>query len=370
LNALLALAQSEAEISIAAEQLDADNWRLTCRNGLLDLRTGTLAAHDRAALCTKRVEADYRAQATCPTWLAFLDTIFAGDGELIAYLQRAVGYSLTGDTSEQCLFVLHGTGANGKSTFIETLTAILAEYGATTPTETLMVKHGDSIPSDVARLVGARFVAASESGDGRRLDEELVKRITGGDRMTARFMHRDWFQFTPVLKLWLAVNHEPTIRGTDHGIWRRIHLVPFAVTIPDERQDKGLKAKLLSERAGILAWAAQGCLTWQREGLRPPAKVVAATKAYRARMDNIGQFIGQMTVKTPTATTSARRLYGAYEAWCQESSEVLANQTRFGRYLGDHGFNKQRTMRGVEWIGIGLLAPVEEPAPDPDGLFA
>lgn len=371
LRAMLSLTQSEPEISIAAEQLDADNWRLNCRNGLVDLRAGALASHTQAALCTKRAEADYQPHAKCPTWLAFLRTIFAGDEELIAYLQRAVGYSLTGDTSEQCLFVLHGTGANGKSTFIETITSILADYGATTPTETLMVKHGDSIPSDVARLVGARFVAASESGDGRRLDEELVKRITGGDRMTARFMHRDWFQFTPVLKLWLAVNHEPQIRGTDHGIWRRIHLVPFAVTIPDEQQDKSLKTKLLAERAGILAWAIEGCLAWQRGGgLRPPEKVVAATKAYRARMDNIGQFLGEMTTKTPTAATSAKRLYGAYEAWCQESSETLANQTRFGRYLNDHGFIKRRTMRGIEWIGLGLLAPTEEMAPEPDGLFA
>lgn len=366
LRAMLALAESEPEVAIAAEQLDAKRWLLNCRNGMVDLRTGRLLPHDRAALCSKLANVCYDSAATCDTWDRFLDTVFAGDAELIAYVQRAVGYALTCEVSEQCVFVLHGTGANGKTTFIEALTRVLGDYAMTTPTETLMVKNGQTIPSDVARLVGARFVAASESGDGRRLDEELVKRISGGDRMSARFMHRDWFDFWPTFKLFLAVNHKPTIRGTDNGIWRRIQLWPFSVTI--SKPDKQLPKKLLAEASGILAWAVRGCLEWQRQGLNPPVTVLAATQEYRADMDVFGRFLDECCVRKPTAIAHARALKAAYDAWCEETGEYKQSQHRLGKYLDEQGFKKGRDGRGATiWIGFGIT--LSEPSEPSEGLF-
>lgn len=355
LRAMLAVAESEPGVALAPDELDAHHWLLNCRNGLVDLHTGHLLPHDRTYLCTKRAEVDYDEDAFCPSWEAFLARVFADDTDLIAYVQRAIGYTLTCETSEQCVFVLHGTGANGKSTLIDTLCRLLGDYGMTTPTDTLMVKQGQTIPSDVARLMGARLVAASEAGDGRRMDEELIKRISGGDRMAARFMHKDWFEFYPVFKLFLAVNHKPTIRGTDNGIWRRIRLIPFTVTIPDDQQDSDLPRKLASEAPGILAWAVRGCIAWQRQRLKTPASVAAATQSYRDEMDTIGRFISDCCVEQSNAQVSAKALYQAYEDWCNEQGEHQMSQTRFGLSLGERGFQKVKTPY-VVWRGVGLAS--------------
>ena len=361
LRAMLSLAESEQGVALAGNDLDRNGWLLNARNGTVDLRTGLLLAHEPTHLLTMRAEANYDASATCDAWDRFLDQTFAGDADLIGYVQRAVGYSLTQEMGEQCAFVMHGGGANGKSTFVDTMTRLLADYAMTTPTETLMVKSGSHIPSDVARLVGARFVAASEASDGRRLDEELVKRITGGDRMAARFMNHDWFEFYPVLKLWLAVNHKPTIRGTDLGIWRRIHLIPFAVTVPPDKQDRALVKKLLAEAPGILAWAVRGCLSWQKIGLKPPQVVLDATAAYRSEMDTIGRFLEECCTVAKGAQASAKMLYEAYKLWCGENGEREQTQNRLGATLGERGYLRERDSRGAKvWRGIGLNAePVQ-----------
>lgn len=355
LKAMLSLAESEPEVAITPERLDANPWLLNVLNGTVDLKTGELLHHDRAHLCSKIAPVEYDALAACPTWLAFLNRIFAGDTDLVSYVQRAVGYALTCEISEQCVFVLHGSGANGKSTFLDTLTRLLGDYGMTTPADTLMWKQNSGIPSDVARLMGARFVSASESADGRRLDEEFVKRISGGDKISARFMHHDWFEFWPVLKLFLAANHKPNIRGTDNGIWRRIQLWPFDVTIPKEEQDRHLAKKLQAEAPGILAWAVRGCLIWQQDGLNPPAKVTGATAEYRSEMDTLGRFIEESCVLRPNAQASAKSLYERYQRWCDENGEKDQGQHRFGRYLGDHGMKRERVRSGIMWAGIGLV---------------
>jgi putative DNA primase/helicase len=228
---MVKLAASELDFQVQPSRLDADPWLLNVANGTLDLRTGKLRSHRRSDLITRLAPVRWNPAADCPRWKAFLDEIFDEDVALIEYVQRAAGYSLTGDTSERVLLILHGEGANGKTTFLETLTAALADYAACTPTETLLAKRPDAIPNDVARLKGARFVTASEAGEGVQLAEARVKELTGRDRVPARFLHREWFEFCPEFKLWLATNHKPVIRGTDKAIWDRIRLVPFTVRI-------------------------------------------------------------------------------------------------------------------------------------------
>jgi putative DNA primase/helicase len=301
----------------------------------------------------------YEAAATCPTWEAFLDRVMGGNPDLTTYVQKLLGYALTGDAREQCFFIFHGTGANGKSTLTTAVANAVGGYAMHTPTETLLVKRGDTIPNDVARLHGARLVTAAEAECNRQLAEALVKQLTGGDKMSARFLHGEWFDFAPTFKLLLSVNHKPVIRGTDHAIWRRIHLVPFDVTIPEQERDKTLPAKLESERAGILRWMVEGCLKWQAEGLEPPEAVREATADYREEMDTVGSFLEECCIRDPDAKTAAARLYTQYEAWCQTQSEPKMSKPDFGARLAEKGFTPGRTGRvGRYWRGLALAAPV------------
>ena len=365
IEAMISLARSEPGIAITPEQLDADPWALSTLNGTLDLRTGELREHRREDHITKLTPVEYDPDAAAPTWAAFLERILPSE-ELRAFVQRAVGYSATGDTSEQCMIINHGGGANGKSTFQEAIAAALGDYAMRAPTEMLLAKRTSGIPNDVARLKGARFVAASETEEGRRLAESLVKDLTGQDTITARFMRAEWFDFEPTHKLWLSTNHKPEIRGTDTAIWRRIRLVPWTVTIPPAQQDKKLAAKLRDELPGILAWIVQGCLEWQREGLRPPDEVRRATGRYRAEMDVLAAFIDEECVVSDHATATAKALYSAYKAWCDENGEKPETQRRFGGRLKERGFENGKITSGphkghIQWYGIGLIGGPEGP---------
>lgn len=350
LQAMVALAQHKCPVR--SGDLDSDPWLLNVANGVLDLRTGELHAHARERLCTKLAPINYDPGAVCPTWDAFLSRIMSGNSNLVAFLQRAVGYSLTGNTSEQCLFILHGTGANGKSTFLTTIGALLGDYAAQTPTDTLMVKRGESIPNDLARLVGTRFVTAVEAEEGRRLAESLVKQLTGGDKITARFMRAEWFEFTPRFKVWLGTNHRPAIRGTDHGIWRRIRLIPFTVTIPESERDPDLPEKLREELPGILAWAVRGCLEWQRSGLGVPDEVKRANDMYRAEQDVLAGFLDQCCVVAEGARAKVGDVWEAYVSWSGERISPKALSQR----LQERGFRSKKGRAGVRfWLGLGLL---------------
>jgi len=359
LRALVELAKSEPGIPIATGQLDADPWLLNVANGTLDLRTGTLREHRREDYLTRRLAVAYDPAATVPAWDAFLDRIMGGSPEMVAFLRRAVGYALTGSTRERALFILHGTGRNGKSTLLETLLALLGEYALRTPVETLLAKRDGAIPNDVARLKGARFVAAAETEEGRRLAEATVKELTGGDTVSARFMRGEWFDFRPECKLWLATNHKPTIRGTDRAIWDRIRLIPFAVRIPDAEQDQTLPERLRAELPGILAWAVAGCLAWQREGLSAPEAVTRATEDYRAEQDVLAAWLADCCAQTPAATATAAALYTSYARWCEESGERALPRRTFGQRLAERGFTQGRTPRARVWQGIGLAATSE-----------
>lgn len=358
--AMITRAEALPGVAVRAPDLDRDPWIINCVSGVLDLRTGALRDHDRCLLLTKLAPTAHDEQAGCPTWLAFLDRIMEGNTDLISFLQRAIGYSLTGITTERVMFILHGSGKNGKSTLLETIRAMLGDYAARTPTETLMVKRDGSIPNDVARLQGARFVSASESDDGRRLAEAIIKDITGGDTITARFMRAEWFEFRPQFKLWLATNHRPLVKGTDPAIWDRLRLVPFQVRIPESEQDPTLLSKLLSELPGVFAWAVRGCLDWQRSGLAAPREVLAATSSYRQDMDVLAAFIEDCCVRGNEKFVSARALYAAYSKWCSDGGERPETQTRFGMRLSERGLNKARFNSGVRWYGLGLTSEYEQ----------
>jgi putative DNA primase/helicase len=355
IRAMLELAKSEVPVS--PDELDADPWLLNAPNGTIDLRSGELRPHRREDLLTKMSGAEYDPDAPAPSWAAFLERVLPGE-ELRGFVRRASGYSATGDTSEQCMFINHGPGANGKSTFQEALAAALGDYAMRTPTETLLAKRAGGVPNDVARLKGARFVAASETEEGRRLAESLVKDLTGQDTISARFMRAEWFDFKPTHKLWLSTNHKPEIRGTDVAIWRRIRLIPWAVTIPPAKQDRKLAEKLRDELPGVLAWAVGGCLEWRREGLRPPDDVRRATAAYRAEMDILGAFLGECCALDTESSVAAKDLYSAYKLWCDENGEKPETQRRFGSRLTERGdFERYRGGKsgGHRWRGVELL---------------
>jgi putative DNA primase/helicase len=350
----LELARSEDGIAVMPDQFDADPMLLNVANGIIDLRSGEFREHDRGHLATKLAPVEYEPRATAPRWQAFLERVLP-DAEVRAFVQRYLGYSLSGSTQEQTFAILHGGGANGKSTLLEVIRALLGDYGQQAPAETFL-DHRDSIPNDVARLRGARFVAATELAEGRRLNEALVKRMSGGDAMVARFMRGEWFEFTMQGKVWLASNHLPTIRGTDEAIWRRIRLVEFGVTIPAEERDLHLAEKLRRELPGILNWAIEGCLAWQAEGLGNPDAVADATAGYRNEMDVLGGFLADACVTTENAKAKASQLYDAYNRWAATNGERHPlTQQAFGRRLTERGFEQTRGTGGARWwTGIGI----------------
>lgn len=355
IRAALSLAQSEVPIQPDELDSDATDWLLNCQNGTLDLRTGEVLKHTPAHFITKIARAPYNPTAECPTWLKFVRDIMGGNQQLVTFLQRAVGYSLTGSIREQVLFLPFGNGQNGKSTMLDTLAWTFGDYATQAAPSTFMMKKSEAVPNDVARLKGARFVSAVETEDGQRMAESLVKQITGGDIVTARFMRAEFFEFKPSLKLWLATNHKPVIRGTDTAIWRRIRLIPFEVRITNP--DKDLPEKLKAEAAGILAWAVQGCLDWQRDGLTCPLEVQAATDAYRNEMDVVSAFLDERCIFAPHAVQVASKvLYAAYEAWCNESGERAISKRKFNDRIREKDVDEFRgTGNQPFWLGVGLL---------------
>lgn len=361
LRAILSLAQSELPLPVRLGDLDFDGWLLNCENGTLDLRTGELRAHRPADLCMKQIPVAFDATAKCPTWDAFLLRVMDGNQDMINFLQCAVGASLPAHQREQVLFILHGGGANGKSVFISTMLALLGSYATAAEPQTLLTqRNDDKIRNDVADLAGKRLVTTSEIGAGKRLDEALVKRLTGSDRMKARFLFHEHFEFDPLFRVWLATNHRPEIKETTHAIWRRVRLVPFDVTIPDAEQDPDLPAKLRDELPGILNWALAGCLAWQANGrLQTPETVRNATAAYRDEQDPLSAFIDDRCIISASAWTWAGDLRETYEAYCEREREKPMSPQAFGRALRERGMIPERktaadgkTARA--WLGIGI----------------
>ncbi len=361
LDAAVKLAQFVPPITAQTEQFDTNPMLVTCNNGTMNLDAWRMYEPRRADHITKQVHVDFRADSTCPRWLAFLDRIFAGDAELIAFVQRALGYSLTGHTGEQVLFLCYGTGANGKSTLLSTARYVFGDYAANADFSTFLVgrnqQTGGGARSDLARLAGSRFVCAVEPDDGARFSESVVKAITGGDPITARYQYASEFEYTPQLKLWLSANHKPRITGTDEAIWRRIRLIPFTVTIPKDERDRDLEAKLREEAPGILQWILQGCFSWKQNGLAAPKVVTDATQEYREEQDSLAEWIAQEChVGNTQFRCQAMSLYANYKAWAEQNGEYVWSQTRFGRALKERGIDKSRdgATRRTIYIGIAL----------------
>lgn len=349
------LKEAEHYSPILPSMLDRKKILLNCKNGIVNLKTGEFLPHCKEEYITKITRCAYNPEAVdTPQWDKFLDDIFGGDRDLIRYIQKAVGYSLSGSTSEQCAFFLYGTGRNGKSTFLEIIRSIMGDYATNIQPQTIMVKpnSGSSPNSDIARLKGARLVTSVEPNDGMRIDEGLLKQLTGDDVVTARKLFGDEFEFNPEFKLWMATNHKPIIRGTDTGIWRRIHLVPFTVQIPEDKVDRHLKYKLAKELEGIFRWAVEGCRLWQSEGLRMPKAILDAVKEYRHEMDVISAFtdscctVGKGEVK-------ASQLYAVYAKWADENNEYKMSNTKFGAEMAKR-YEKVRKTNAMVYVGISL----------------
>lgn len=355
--------RSEPEVVVPVDQWNHRRMTLTAKNVSIDLETGKSYPHARADYSTRMAGVAYSARATCERWEQFLSEIMAAaDGtprpHLVEYLQRWCGYCATGSTEEQVFAILHGSGSNGKTTFVELLRHVLGDYATSSKSSTLMQKDQQSaVNNDIARLVGARLVTASETDQGRRLDEGLVKELVGGDRIMARFLHKEFFEFDPQFKLMLLTNNKPVIKGTDHGIWRRIHLVPFEVRITEAKKDKNLKEKLYLEAEGILAWVIEGARKWRATGLKPPQEVVDATRAYQNQSDVLGEFLRDCTRPPEEGGTSCLKsdLYKRYTQWCEEMGEHPIKQRTLTSALEERGWRESPNRNGGRsWEGYSI----------------
>lgn len=340
--AVVALARADRLHAATVSQWDADPWLLNTPGGEVDLRSGKMRAHRRESYCTKRTSV---APSTGPVvrWLKFLHRVTGDDQKLVDYLQRLCGYALAGVVTEHALCFLYGLGANGKSTFVNVLSGILSDYAQTAPTETFTETSGAQHPTDQAMLRGARLVTATETEDGRKWAAAKIKVLTGGDRIAARFMRQDFFEFVPQFTLVISGNHKPGLRSVDEAMRRRLHLVPFTQTIPAAERDKGLQEALRAEWPQILAWMIDGCLLWQRDGLAPPEVVREATEDYLDAEDTLGLWLDEATTCEPPAFECTAALHRSYQRWAERAGERFMGTKRFSQALEERGLLRHRT---------------------------
>jgi putative DNA primase/helicase len=337
-------------MGVTPDEFDTDPWVLNCQNGVIDLRTGTLSPHDPSSLITKVIPAEFQVDAECPKWEAFIELVTGGDKDLAAFIQAAVGYSLTGLTDEHAVLFSYGLGANGKTTLSEFVLWLMGDYALKTDIESLMLHDKGSSPSPyIARLAGVRYALAAEVPEGRRLHESLVKELSGGDSVTARFLFGQPFTFKPSHKLWVVGNYKPRVSDTSEGFWRRVRIIPFGVTIPtDQRKPMSeILGGFQEEASGILSWAVTGCMMWQSNGLGIAKAVQDATLSYRKESDLVEQFLEDQTELHPEYRVEKARLYGAFKAWCEEAGETV------GASKSKKWFSQQLSRRGFEAGGEG-----------------
>ena len=368
IEATLALAKSQPGMANTGTNWDSDPDLVAVSNGVIDTRTGDIRPGRLDDYMKSHIPVAYDRDARCPRWIDFLDEVQGGDAEMIDFIRRAVGYSITGHTSEQCLFLLHGAGANGKSVFLNVVRTLAGAYGANTPFTTLEMKGRAQIPNDVAALAGRRLVTASETAEGIQLNEPRVKAMTGCDPIAARFLHQEWFEYTPMFKIWLGVNHKPQVKDDSHGFWRRMRVIPFLQQFSGEGDDKHLEEKLWAELPGILTWAIEGCLDWRRHGLEPPETIKAAVEEYREESDPLAPFLEEICVVGPDFTAKAGLMFKAYQWWADDLNIPRAERvthTVFGALMKKK-FRYERTARlGRHFVGVGLIGQYQHGLPEP-----
>ncbi len=363
IDSMLKMAKSAPGVTVDADIFDPDAYQYACLNGVLNLRNGELMPPGREQLITKFADVVYDPSAKCPLWNKFTHEIMGGNEELVQLLKRAIGYSMTGDTSEQVLFLLHGGGSNGKTVFIETLKKIFGTYAMATDSGILLLDgHGDPATgsNSIARLQGARFVVGSEISPGARFNEQRMKELTGQDTISARFLFKEFIDFLPDFKFWLRCNDLPEIRGDDAGVWRRIIRIPFEVKFTAEQKDKNLPEKLAAELPGILNWALEGCREWQRIGLNPPVVVTDAVSTYKEDMDVLGEWLGSRCAIDEMAMVSSRALYACYTQWCKSNGEIPASHRKIGIALRRRGFVRRNYPDGRYYKGIKIVEQLSE----------
>lgn len=372
------LAAAERYLLKPAEMFDAQPFLLAAPNGTIELGLNCeVRAPERGDYLTRRIAVPFETKGRCPRFEAFLERIMP-DELMRGFLQRALGYCLTGSTRDQALFMFYGTGQNGKSTLVNVLRHIMGDYAMVSPISTFLAKReggsgGEATP-DLARLPGARLVTAAEPPEGARLDEGKIKEITGGEPIVARHLNQGFFTFKPVFKAIISTNHYPTIRGVDRGIWRRVRLVPFLVEIPDAEVDRDLESKLIEEAPAILQWLLTGVEEWRRQGLNPPDAAIAAVESYRADQDPAGEFLKDACVRTDrqdpatgrTYETSAKEVYAAYKRWCDGNGLEPMTARTFGTKLTGRGIERRKS-NGVKMV-VGVIVKATAVADPGDGM--
>ena len=350
------LARADRRLAATSDQWDLDPWLLNTPGGVINLKTGRVGSHKPSDYMTKITSIAPDGNCPTATWDAFLDRVTDGDAHLVGFLQRMTGYALTGSTQEHALFFLHGSGANGKSTFINAVTALAGDYHRAAAIETFTASQNERHPTDLAGLRGARLVTSVETEEGRRWAESKIKALTGGDKIAARFMRQDFFEFTPTFKLVIAGNHKPGLRSVDEAIRRRFHLVPFTVVIPPRERDKNLGDRLRTEWPGILAWMIDGCIEWQERGLSPPKAVVDATAAYLDAEDAMAAWLDEVGTHDLEAWEPTKTLFASWKEWTDNAGEYAGTMKRFVQNLETRGLvpERKKHARGFRGFHIGL----------------
>ena len=359
---MVRLLKSEDGIVTSASDLDKQAMYLPVKNGLVNLQNGQMEPANPALLITHCANVVFDPEAKCPLWRKSLRDMMAGNDDLISFLQRALGYTATTSVAEGVIIFLYGYGANGKSTFLNIVRSLMGDLGTQATGETLLegTRSSSGPSSDIARLHGKRFVAISEIDDGKHLAEARVKSLTGGDAVTARFLHQNDFTFVPQIKIWVATNHKPVVKGNDHAIWRRIVLIPFEVKFAKHQQDRKLEAKLMDELPGILNWVIEGCMEWNRIGLAAPDSIERATGHYRSQMDMIGLWEAEKCIVSSKVEVLCSEAHASFSAWAQDNYNVSYTKNRFGRMMTERGYERKKRP-DMTYMGIGLrnIVPIE-----------
>jgi len=355
--AIVTLARADRRLAATTEQWDADPWLLNTPDGVVDLHTGRIRPAQQRDYMTKVTAVGPHGE--CTKWKMFLDQIMGGDEALIAYLQRVFGYCLTGDTSEQAIFFNHGAGANGKTVTMKTVSGIFGDYCQATPIESFTESKADRHPTELARMRGARLVTATETEAGRHWAESRLKELTGGERIPARFMHKDFFEYLPAFKPFISGNHKPRLRSVGPAMRRRVNMIPFSVIIPDDERDPRLADKLKAEWSGILQWMIEGCLQWQSEGLKPPKAVVDATDAYFAGEDGYADWIADRCEPIAGFWAKSSELFASWKDWAEKAGQPHGDSKRFREEMERLGYSHKHNKSGNFYVGLRIRTAVQ-----------